>query len=470
MADSALPQGGAGHDFHVHAPSSISATPDALPYALIERYGGPVPRYTSYPTAASFTELDPDTMLRSWMPEPPRPLSLYVHLPFCRSVCFFCGCHAVHTRDPRRAEAYLDDLDHEISAVSRAIGGRRPVVQMHWGGGTPTFLEPVQLARLSRMLRDAFLFSPDAECGIEVDPRVVTRGQLAVLGAEGFERLSLGVQDLDPRVQQAINRLQPAEMTREVIATARDLGFSSISIDLIHGLPLQTRAGFRDTIAAVVEMGPDRISLFSFAYLPGRIRHQRAIRGADLPDPAERLGMWADACAMLAGSGYRHIGMDHFARPDDALCRAQDEGRLQRNFQGYSTHGGCDVLGFGVSAISSLGPVYAQNEKDLSLYRSMVRSRGWATVRGCRLDAEDLSRRRLIMELMCHFRADWEEVGRKPGPGERAALEEMERDGLLTLDDRGMEVLPHGRFFIRSIAAVFDTRSAESGAMFSRTL
>jgi len=433
------------------------------------RYGGSAPRYTSYPTALSFKEFTPEEALAGWKESPPRPLSLYVHLPFCRSVCLFCGCHAVHTRDPRRADAYLDDLELEIGAVSRSLSGSRPVVQLHWGGGTPTFLSGGQMQRLVKILRDQFAFADNAECGVEIDPREVSREQLEVLRAAGFNRLSLGVQDLDPKVQKAVNRIQPAEMTEAVVQQARELGFSSLSLDLIHGLPLQTRAGFRRTVEAVLKMEPDRISLFSFAYLPDRIRHQQAIHRADLPSPEERLGMWTDALGILTAEGYRHVGMDHFARPDDALCQAQDGGSLQRNFQGYSTHGGCDVLGFGISAISSLGRVYAQNEKDLGRYAERVRSSGWATVRGMRLTTEDLVRRDVIMELMCHFGVDWSRVGYWPDGREMDVLDEMARDGLLEHDDSGIRVLPTGRFFIRKIAMVFDAHAVASSQAFSRT-
>lgn len=435
----------------------------------VARYGGPAPRYTSYPTAPCFKDFTPEQALSGWMETPPRPLSLYVHLPFCRSVCLFCGCHAVHTRDTRRADSYLDDLELEIVAVSRSLTGKRPVVQLHWGGGTPTFLTSGQMERLVKILHRQFEFADNPECGVEIDPREVSRDQLEVLRAAGFNRLSLGVQDLDPKVQEAVNRIQPQEMTETVVAQARELGFSSLSLDLIHGLPLQTRKGFRTTVEEVLKMKPDRISLFSFAYLPERIRHQQAIDRGDLPAPEERLGMWTDALEILADAGYRHVGMDHFARPDDALCLAQDGGSLQRNFQGYSTHGGCDVLGFGVSAISSLGRVYAQNEKDLGRYAELVRGPGWATVRGMRLSDDDLVRREVVMDLMCHFSLDWSRVGYWPDARELEALDEMARDGLLEHDDMGIRVLPTGRFFIRRIAMVFDAYASAPAPSFSRT-
>ncbi|MDX6767677.1 MAG: oxygen-independent coproporphyrinogen III oxidase [Candidatus Methylacidiphilales bacterium] len=459
----------AGHDGGVQVVEE-SILPEALPgKELLARYGGEAPRYTSYPTAPCFTDFTPDQEQSAWREMPARPLSLYVHLPFCRDVCLFCGCHAVHTRDERRSGPYLADLEREIVATAARLDGARPVVQLHWGGGTPTFLGPDEMAVLSRLLRTHFAFDAGAECGIEIDPRVVCDAQLEVLRSEGFKRVSLGVQDLDPAVQQAVHRIQPREMTEAVVARVRAHGFTSVSIDLIHGLPRQTRAGFRQTVDAVVAMAPDRISLFAFAYLPERIRHQRAIDPAELPAPEERLAMWADAVSQLAAAGYRHVGMDHFARPDDDLCRAQDGGTLQRNFQGYSTHGGCDLLGFGVSAISSLGRCYAQNEKDLPRYGRLVRENGRATVRGLRLSDDDLVRREVIMELMCHFAVDWGATGFRPGPAELAALDGMARDGLLEHDPYGLRVLGPGRFFIRRIARVFDAHAAVQPTAYSRT-
>lgn len=432
--------------------------------ALLARYGGPVPRYTSYPTALNFGPFAPADLQEGLVDHPARPLSLYVHLPFCRSVCLFCGCHAVHTRDQRRGGAYLDVLIAEAEAVARWLPERRPVVQMHWGGGTPTFHEPEQLARLAEALRQMFYFLPKAEWSVEADPRVTTAEHLRVLRQAGFNRISLGVQDFDPAVQRAVNRLQPEAQTRAVIEAARSLGFHGVSVDLICGLPRQTRLSFARTVDRVIAAGPDRVALFAFAHLPGRIPHQRGIRAADLPAPEERLAMALQAARALQDAGWRAIGMDHFARPGDALCRALEEGTLHRNFQGYTTHGEADLIGLGASAISAAGRVYAQNEKDLAAYAVRVREGGWATVRGLRLTDDDLLRRRLIMALMCRFELDWTREGYTPNPVEWARLETMAADGLLELDAGGLRATAAGRFFIRAIAQVFDAHAVGAAA------
>lgn len=430
--------------------------------SLLRRYGGPVPRYTSYPTALRFEPFTPEDFQHGLLDHPPRPLSLYVHLPFCRSVCLFCGCHAVHTRDPRRGSAYIDALVTEADAVSRWLPGRRPVVQMHWGGGTPTFHPPSELARLAEALWQRFYFLPGAERSVEVDPRVTTPDHLRVLRQAGFNRISLGVQDFDPSVQRAVRRIQPESQTRAVLDQARAHGFHGISVDLICGLPLQTPVSFAQTVERVIAAAPDRISLFSFAHLPSRIPHHRGIRTADLPDPETRLAMAVGASRALQEAGWRAIGMDHFARPGDPLCRALDEGTLHRNFQGYTTHGGADLIGLGASAISAAGRIYAQNEKDLTAYSHLVLARNLATVRGVRLDDEDLLRRRLIMALMCRFEIDWTREGYSPSPREWVRLEEMAADGLVELDATGVRATATGRWFIRAIAQVFDTQSAPS--------
>jgi oxygen-independent coproporphyrinogen-3 oxidase len=436
--------------------------------SLLARYGGPAPRYTSYPTALRFEPFTPEDFQHELLDHPPRPLSLYVHLPFCRSVCLFCGCHAVHTRDPRRGPAYIDALITEADAVSHWLPGRRPVVQMHWGGGTPTFHSAPELARLAEALWQRFYFLPGAERSVEVDPRVTTPDHFRVLRQAGFNRISLGVQDFDPSVQRAIHRIQPEAQTRAVLDQARALGFHGISVDLICGLPLQTPASFAQTVDRVIAAAPDRISLFSFAHLPSRIPHQRGIRSADLPSPETRLAMAVRASAALQEAGWRAIGMDHFARPGDPLCRALDEGSLHRNFQGYTTHAGTDLIGLGASAISAVGRIYAQNEKDLTSYSRLVQARHWATVRGIRLNDEDLLRRRLIMALMCRFEIDWTREGYSPSPSEWRRLKEMAGDGLVELDAIGVRATGTGRWFIRAIAQVFDPHSTEATAACSR--
>jgi len=445
-----------------HLPKGVSP-------ALLARYGGPVPRYTSYPTALNFGPFTPADLRQGLADHPARPLSLYVHLPFCRSVCLFCGCHAVHTRDPRRGEAYVGTLLREAEAVARWLPGRRPVVQMHWGGGSPTFHPPEQLARLADALWQLFYFLPGAERSVEVDPRVTTPEHLRVLRQAGFNRISLGVQDFDPAVQRAVNRVQPEAQTLAVMECARSLGFHGISVDLICGLPRQTALSFARTVDRVIASAPDRVSIFSFAHLPARIPHQRGIDAADLPAPEERLRCFFQASRALQEAGWRAIGMDHFARPSDPLCRALDEGTLHRSFQGYTTHGGADLIGLGASAISAAGRIYAQNEKDLGTYATRVEQEGWATARGLRLGEDDLIRRRVVMALMCRFELDWAREGYSPSPAEWSRLESMAGDGLLELDATGLRATPEGRFFIRSIAQVFDASSAPS-ALCSRAV
>lgn len=437
---------------------------------LLERYGGPAPRYTSYPTALDFGPLDAGRLARALDELADLPLSLYVHLPFCRSVCLFCGCHAVHTRDVRRGDSYLRDLIQEACGWSAAVSPSRPVVQMHWGGGTPTFYPPDALAHLADVLRDLFRFSPEAECAIEADPRVTTVDHLRTLRRAGFNRLSLGVQDTDPAVQRAVNRRQSIEQTRMLIETARALGFSGISVDLICGLPHQTTASFARTLDQIIELRPDRVALFAFAHLPGRIPHQRAIRPADLPSPAERLAMTVQATVALTEAGWHAIGMDHFALPDDPLSKAKAAGTLHRNFQGYTTRGDLALLGLGASAISAAGPVYAQNEKDLHRYSQLLQTTGHAITRGVVLSAEDLLRRHLIMTLMCRLELDWAEADYCPSPAEWQHLETMADDGLIVLDAAGLRVTALGRWFLRAIARVFDHRTTGAASACSRTV
>lgn len=429
----------------------------------------PGPRYTSYPTALQFGPMDSRTFREGWQESPERPLSLYVHLPFCRSVCLFCGCHAVHTRDARRAAPYLAALKREIATVAGWIPRRPPVVQMHWGGGTPTFLSPAQVEDLGVFLRKHFDFAPAAELGVEVDPRVTSPAHLEALRAAGFNRISLGVQDLDPSVQEAVRRIQPETQVRELMERARSGGFGSVSVDLIYGLPRQTGETFARTVERVIDLAPDRVSLFHFAYLPERIRHQRAIRSDELPGPLEKAGMFAAAAAAFLEAGYTHVGMDHFARPEDDLCRALEAGTLHRNFQGYTTHAGSDLVGFGASAISSVGRFHAQNEKDVAAYERQALAEGRATARGLRVGDDDLRRRAVIMELMCRFAVEWDAAGHQPDDTEREALERLALDGLVEVDGRGARATDLGRYFIRNIAMVFDAYAVKASAACSRT-
>lgn len=454
-----------------------------IDFSLVAKYDRSGPRYTSYPTAPHFTEAFTaesfrEEIRRTNAAKDAPPLSLYFHLPFCESVCFFCGCNVTFTSDRKRPLPYTESVVREMDAVAALVGRGRRVEQLHWGGGTPTFFRPEQMRALHEATRARFEFAPDAEVGLEVDPRETTDEHVETLAALGFNRLSMGIQDFDPRVQEAVNRVQPEALTRRVIERARAAGFVSVSVDLIYGLPHQTEETFAATIEKVLALGPDRVAVFNFAYLPEMMRHQKAIPREALPAPAVKLAILRRASEAFAAAGFRYVGMDHFAKPGDELCRAQDAGRLTRNFQGYSTHGGCDLYAFGVSAISQVGRVYAQNHKDVHAYEAKARAEGFATQRGLALTPEDEMRRELIMRLMCDFRLDTAAFGRKHGvafashfAGALEALVPMERDGLLALRGDTLEITPTGRYLIRNICMAFDARLAEKpGHKFSRTV
>ncbi|MDD5260347.1 MAG: oxygen-independent coproporphyrinogen III oxidase [Methylacidiphilales bacterium] len=453
-----------------------------LNFDLLARYNVSGPRYTSYPTAPQFTEkfTGPDLLeeiRRTHLEKNPPPLSLYYHLPFCKSVCFYCGCNVTFTRDRSRGNAYIEALRQEMDLVMPYLKPRRPVVQLHWGGGTPTFCTPEQLSRLFGSIRERFEFAPDAEIGVEVDPRETSPEHLQVLGSVGFNRLSVGIQDFDPKVQEAVNRLQSEEATRATIDEARKNGFQSVSVDLMYGLPLQTASTFATTLDRVLALDPDRLALFNFAYLPAQIRHQKAIREADLPSPREKLAIFKLAVERLLGAGYAYIGMDHFAKPGDDLRLAQAAGKLHRNFQGYTTHAEADLYAFGVSSISSLGRVYAQNRKKVGEYMAEVEAGRLPVMRGLRLTDEDLLRRHVIMRLMCDFELDMERVEREFGidfhehfSPALETLKPMEEAGLLEILPSKITVRPTGRFLIRNIAMCFDAYLQGSAVQYSRTV
>ncbi len=448
--------------------------------ALIRRYDQTGPRYTSYPTAvqfhAGFGPADYAAHARASNAPPapgapPRPLSLYVHIPFCDTVCFYCACNKIPTRDRAKADTYLGYLAREADLQAGLYDPRRVVDQLHWGGGTPTFLTPAQMSRLMEILRARFRLRDDdrGEYSVEVDPRRIGPEVIEHLRALGFNRLSVGVQDFDPRVQQAVNRIQSEAETQAVIDAARRVGFHSVSVDLIYGLPFQSVASFARTLDRVLtRLMPDRLSIFNYAHLPERFRPQRRIRAEDLPAPAEKLRILELAIERLTAAGYVHIGMDHFARPDDTLAVAQREGTLHRNFQGYSTHAGCDLVGLGVSAISSLERAYAQNAHALEDYYARLDRDELPVARGVVLDDDDVLRRHVIMELICHFRLDFAAVEARYGIDFRAyfadalaQVEAMAADGLLALDRRGIRVLARGRLLIRNVCMAFDRYLAE---------
>ncbi|RPI44493.1 MAG: oxygen-independent coproporphyrinogen III oxidase [Betaproteobacteria bacterium] len=435
---------------------------------LIRRLDRNGPRYTSYPTADRFQASYPAETYRGWAARRnqggiARPLSLYVHIPFCGTICFYCGCNKVVTRDRSKAEHYLRYLERETALQADVVRGGAKVDQLHLGGGTPTYLKPEQIGALMRTLRERFEFSPSLEGSIEIDPRTVNPETIAALGAQGFNRMSLGVQDFDPEVQRAINRIQSEDETAAAIEAGRANGFGSINVDLIYGLPKQTLASVARTLERVIELGADRIAFYNYAHLPALFKPQRRIAEADLPSPETKLQMLGEAIRRLTAAGYVHIGMDHFARPQDELAVAQRQGRLHRNFQGYSTHAECDLVGLGASAIGMLGPTYYQNFRALNDYYAPLERNELPIMRGFEMSPDDLVRRCVIQALMCHFELCKESIETAwlidfddYFAQELAELAALEAEGLLELDRHWISVTPRGRLLIRSICMVFD--------------
>jgi len=460
-------------------PARLVIDPD-----LIRKYGGNGPRYTSYPTADRFVEAFDDAAYRHWLQNRnvggfARPLGLYVHLPFCGTICYYCGCNKIVTRDHGRSAKYLKYVQRETRLLADCLGEDRSIGQMHWGGGTPTFLADAELAELMRILRSAFEFAEDGEYAIEVDPRTVTPERVALLAQLGFNRISVGVQDFDPAVQQAIHRVQGFEETHAVIRAAREHGFRSVNVDLIYGLPKQTLEGFSRTLDQVIRCDPDRIALYSYAHLPAQFKPQRRIAEADMPAPETKLGLLTTAIGRLDSAGYAYIGMDHFAKPGDDLALAQRQGRLTRNFQGYSTAGDADILGIGLSAISKIGPTYAQNVKTLDEYYARLDSGTLPVMRGIELGADDLVRYAVIQALACHFEVSKEAISIAHLVDfdgyfalELSQLEEMEKDSLVTIDKEWITVTPRGRLLVRAICAVFDRylRAGRARASYSKVI
>jgi oxygen-independent coproporphyrinogen-3 oxidase len=453
-------------------------------YELLHKYNVAGPRYTSYPPAPAFSESfgprDYENVIEeSNRGKSPAPLSLYLHLPFCERLCYFCGCTVVITgRNHQQEDSYLSTLFAEIDWLSARVSRERPVVQMHLGGGTPTYFSPERLEALSARLQERFRFAADAEIGVEVDPRVTTPKHLEALRAVGFNRLSMGVQDFDARVQQAINRIQPYEATRDLTFAARALGYDSINMDLIFGLPYQTPGSFRVTIDKILAIGPDRLAVYSYANVPWMKKHQRVLE-PHLPGEREKFEIFKTALESFAEAGYEYIGMDHFARPGDELSRARRERTLWRNFQGYTTKAGTDLFGLGMSSIGSIGPAYVQNQRDLHAYAKAFSEGGPATMRGFRLSADDELRRRVIQNLLCHGvivkREIEEEFGIRFDETFAEAIGKLSGcrdDGLVELSAGEIRATPLGRIFLRNLAMPFDAYmpSAPEKPMFSRTL
>lgn len=450
---------------------------------LIRRYDLSGPRYTSYPTAVQLhSEVGSFDLLHALRDSrrAVRPLSLYVHVPFCANICYYCACNKVITKDRARAQPYLQRLEQEIQLIACHLDPKQSVEQLHFGGGTPTFLSHVELRQLMAHLRQHFNLLDDdsGDYGIEIDPREADWPTMGLLRELGFNRVSLGVQDLDPAVQRAINRLQTLEQTRTIIDAARTLQFRSINLDLIYGLPKQTPEGFARTVDEVIKLQPDRLSVFNYAHLPERFMPQRRIDSNDLPAPAAKLEMLQRTIEQLTAAGYRYIGMDHFALPDDELAIAQEESTLQRNFQGYTTHGHCDLIGLGVSAISQIGDLYCQNTSDLNTYQDTLSSAQLATSRGLLCSADDHLRRAVIQQLICHFELDFEVIEqaftidfRGYFKDQWPALQAMHDDGLIHLSNQGIQILPAGRLLVRSVCMVFDAYlGLHSQQRFSRVI
>jgi len=450
---------------------------------LLRRYNVPGPRYTSYPTAPVWREgFGPqeyeNVLAESREKERPAPLSLYLHLPFCEHLCYFCACTVVISGNHSVEESYLATIEREIAWVSARAGSDRQVIQLHWGGGTPTYFSPERAGRLAGRLREAFRFAPDAEVSVEIDPRVTSREHLAVLREMGFNRVSMGVQDFDPTVQKAVNRIQSAEQTADLVAAARELGYGGINMDLIFGLPHQTPESFSRTIDRVLAIGPDRLAVYSYANVPWMKKHQKLLE-PKLPSEREKFEIFRTALSRFTESGYEYIGMDHFARPDDELSLARRNRTLHRNFQGYTTKAGTDLLGLGMSAIGAIGDAFVQNRRDLPGYRSAVESSGSAAFRGFRLSLDDRLRREIIASMLCHGVVEIPEIEAKYGIrfGEYFA-DALERlgacaaDGLVQISATELAATPLGRVFLRNLAMPFDAYlpAQLEKPVFSRTL
>jgi oxygen-independent coproporphyrinogen-3 oxidase len=460
--------------------------PESISQDLLRRFDVPGPRYTSYPTADRFVEAFSDQdyiqaleQRRNAGAGNALPLSLYVHIPFCESLCYYCACNKVITKHHSKGAEYLNYLAKEIDLHTVHVGRGHVVSQLHLGGGSPTFLSDDELSELMAMLRRNFTLAPGGEYSIEIDPRTVTEHRLGVLAELGFNRLSFGIQDFDPAVQKAVHRIQPADQVFNLVAVANAKGFESINADLIYGLPKQTSESFARTLEQIVRLRPDRIALYGYAHLPERFKPQRRIAVEDLPHPSVKLGLLSQALAAFQGAGYVYVGMDHFALPGDALAVAKRQGRLHRNFQGYSTQPDCDLIALGVSSIGRVGATYSQNAKTLEDYYDLLDQGRLPVVRGLALSRDDLVRRAVIMATMCQGEIDFESINlaflidfKTYFKTEIESLNEFIGMGLLHINDNGIKVTPNGWYLIRAIAMVFDryVQADSKRARFSRII
>lgn len=447
--------------------------------SLIKKYDRSGPRYTSYPTANNFQdfsiqEYEQQTTLSNKLQ---RPLSIYVHIPFCDTVCFYCACNKVVTKDKTKAAPYLERLFKEVDMQSALFDTKRTVKQLHFGGGTPTFLSNQELLSLSEKLQQAFNFAIDGEYGIEIDPRGVDEKTIKTLAKARFNRISLGVQDFNEQVQKAVNRIQSFNQTKQVVKTARENGFKSVSIDLIYGLPKQSINTFKTTLKQVLDILPDRISLFNYAHLPELFKPQRRINLIDLPNADEKLSIFQYSMDFLLENGYVYIGMDHFALPNDELAIAQKQRQLYRNFQGYATHANCDIIGLGLSSIGQVGDSFSQNEKDMEKYYQKIDTNKLAIIKGRSINIDDKIRRSIIMDLICHFELNFAKVEREFDivfneyfASCIKSLEEMKNDNLLEIDKKSIKVKDKGKLLIRNICMVFDAYLDNAKSQFSKTI
>ena len=453
---------------------------------LLDQYDVPGPRYTSYPTADRFVGAFGHTQYVQALRQRQQglglrgvPLSVYVHIPFCASLCYYCACNKIITKQYGQAERYLQSLGREIDLTVAELGRGQPVSQLHWGGGSPTFLRDDDMKALKERLNEAFQFLPGGEYSIEVDPRTVDASRLALVRGLGFNRLSLGVQDFEPAVQKAVHRIQSTNDVKNLMVAARALGFDSVNLDLIYGLPMQTAASFERTLDQVIELRPERIALYAYAHLPERFKPQRRIHALDLPAPAIKVAMMQRALYRLLAAGYVYIGMDHFALPDDDLAVAKRQGRLHRNFQGYSTQPDSDLIALGVSAIGRVGATYSQNAKTLETYEDLLALGQLPVERGLLLSRDDLVRRNIIMALMCQGHVSIESIEmahlmdfRKTFASEMVELSEMQDTGLVQLEGDAIHVTEQGWYFVRAVAMVFDryVRADQDRTRFSKII
>ena len=454
-----------------------------IDFTKFEKYSKPGPRYTSYPTAPEFhTNFTQDDLIEKFKSQSDdRPLSLYIHIPFCRSACYFCGCNVIFTSKENKKVKYIDYLKKELEILAKHLNTNRTVTQMHFGGGTPTFLSPEQLKEVTTAIHETFPnFSNDAEISCEVDPRFFTQEHMDVLKDAGVNRLSFGVQDLDPKVQQTIHRIQPYETTQNVMNIARDAGIDSINIDLIYGLPHQTKETFRETIERIIKLDPDRLAVFNYAHVPWMMKTQRKFDETTFAPPSTKLEILKDTIEFFTTNGYNMVGMDHFAKPDDELFKAIQKGELHRNFQGYTTKGGADLIGIGVTSIGDGVDYYIQNHKDLKEYESAIDNGDLPVFKGYKLNDDDILRQYVIMELMSNFSLDIKRVEEKFNINFKEyfndaieALREFEEAGLLTISDTKIEANQTGSMLIRNISMPFDAylnNIPEDKRRFSKTI